>query len=113
MTEQIPQEPVATPIEVDPAFARAAASGTLTPVGSALDNTMAAVGRARATADTWVDEFWAASGYDKEEVLAALAELEKLASIYAGTAGLSGMHDFAADADVLSTQAPPAAAKPV
>jgi hypothetical protein len=73
-------------------------------VGFNLDAAMAGVTHAKFVAESWTDDFWAASGYDKTAVLAALDSLEKLVGAYAGTNGLSGTHDFSADGDVLETQ---------
>lgn len=86
--------------------ARPSAHATLSPVAAALEQAMSQVTAARSVASTWTDEFWAVCGYDEAAVTAALAQLERLVNIYGGTAGLSGMHDFSADAAVLEEQAP-------
>lgn len=92
-----PPAPPETPL-VTPEVARPVAQTALAPVANALNQAMAAVGNAVTVAESWVDDFWEACGYDKTAVLDALTQLEALVATYEA--------DYADDAQVLLDQAP-------
>ncbi len=71
-----------TPAPIDPAFARSAAASTLGPITAHFGSLVAAVATATEASATWLDDFWAASGYDKAAVTAALGALAAIEADY-------------------------------
>ena len=71
-----------TPPQVEPEFARPAASATIGRVVTAFEALTAAVDTATETCASWIDEFWASSGYDKASVTAALEALAAIEADY-------------------------------
>lgn len=98
-----PVEPAAVP-PITAEVARPAAESTLSAVAEWMSVAMDTVLSAQSVALSWPDDFWAVCGYDRAAVTDALDQLVKLVNIYEGAAGLSGMHDFSADANVLVQQ---------
>jgi hypothetical protein len=88
------------PPDVTPEFARPVAYGTLSQVVNTLNAAFDSIGRqdTRKVAETWTDEFWAVSGYEKAAVMAAFDQLEALERTYRS--------DYYDDVTVLATQAP-------
>lgn len=84
------------PPAITPEFAKPAAASTLQGVPNNLKAAMAGINTAKIAAESWTDEFWAASGYSKNAVLTALTNLEQLAATYNS--------DYADDAAVLMNQ---------
>ena len=75
-------DPPPPPDPITPDVAGPAAKSSLSAVPNAFDLALGAVKGARSTINTWSDEFWAVSGYDKAAVMAALDAYDRLADQY-------------------------------
>jgi hypothetical protein len=80
-TAATPPAPVPVPATT-PEFAKPAAASTLQAVPNNLKAAMAGINTAKIAASSWTDEFWGASGYSKDAVMAALTSLEQLSATY-------------------------------
>lgn len=65
-----------------PEVAGPAAQASLKGVADSLTRAMSSVAEGRKIADSWTDEFWEVSGYQKAAVMAAFNDLDNLVSAY-------------------------------
>lgn len=63
--------------------------------------------QSKTQAESWTDEFWDLSGYDKTDTLAAFDALFSLWDVFNGNATVDTPFDYASQVAVLMTQAPP------
>lgn len=87
----VPEEPPPPP-SAD--FARPAAYGAFNTVAVMYKNLGGQIRLSQTTANSYTDEFWEVSGYEKSAVIAALDQLENM------------IGQFQSSADVLGNQAP-------
>lgn len=74
--------PPPAPEPVTQATAAPAAQASMGGVAASLDRAMASVAEGRKVAESWADEFWDVSGYNKAAVMAAFDDLDNLVSTY-------------------------------
>ena len=91
---ELPPPPPVPPPTAE--MAGPAAQASLGAVATNLNRAMAGVASGRTVAESWSDEFWQVSGYEKAAVLAAFDQLDALVEQY--------NNEYKDDADVLLGQ---------
>ena len=82
MADEIQPPTPPAPAPADPTVASASAQATLSALPDAYDRANGSVSGAKSIVETWTDEFWAVSGYNKAAVMAALEAYDRLVQQY-------------------------------